>query len=173
MHDRVLNFGFGVGDDRFTKLPDGSRQSATELAPRIGDLLFIRNVSVGLVSAVAPGTPDFVVGQETVLLRRKTNVDPRFLRYALTSTEVRHAIDGAMIGSTFKRIDVSAIRSLPVGVPSLDEQRRIAANLDEQTSKIDTLIAETERFIELSRERRSALITAAVTGRIDVTGRAA
>ena len=44
----------------------------------------------------------------------------------------------------------------------------IAAYLDEQTAKIDTLIAETERFIELARERRSALITAAVTGQIDV-----
>ena len=42
------------------------------------------------------------------------------------------------------------------------------AYLDEQTAKIDTLITETERFIELSRERRSALITAAVTGQIDV-----
>ena len=42
------------------------------------------------------------------------------------------------------------------------------AYLDEQTAKIDALIAETERFIELARERRSALITAAVTGQIDV-----
>ena len=40
--------------------------------------------------------------------------------------------------------------------------------LDEQTAKIDALIAETERFIELARERRAALITAAVTGQIDV-----
>ena len=48
------------------------------------------------------------------------------------------------------------------------EQRRIATYLDEQTAKIDTLIAETERFIELARERRAALITAAVTGQIDV-----
>lgn len=53
-------------------------------------------------------------------------------------------------------------------VPSLDEQHRIVAYLDEQTSKIDTLIAETERFIELARERRSAVITAAVTAQIDV-----
>ena len=53
-------------------------------------------------------------------------------------------------------------------LPPLDEQRRIADHLDEQTAKIDTLIAETERFIELSRERRAALITAAVTGQIDV-----
>ncbi len=141
---------------------------ASGRAPRVGDLLFIRNVSVGLVSAVAPGTPEFAVGQETVLLRRNTNVDPHFLAYALTSSEVRYAIDGAMIGSTFKRINVSAIRALPVAVPPLEEQRRIAAYLDEQNAKIDALIAETETFIELSRERRSALITAAVTGQIDV-----
>ena len=55
-----------------------------------------------------------------------------------------------------------------VAVPPLDEQREIIASLDEKMSKIDALIAETERFIELSRERRTALITAAVTGQIDV-----
>ena len=53
-------------------------------------------------------------------------------------------------------------------LPALAEQRRIAACLNEQTAKIDALIAETERFIELARERRAALITAAVTGQIDV-----
>lgn len=73
-----------------------------------------------------------------------------------------------MIGSTFRRINVSAIRSLPVAIPPISEQRRIAALLDEQTAQIDELVAEAERFIELSRERRAALITAAVTGQIDV-----
>jgi type I restriction enzyme S subunit len=57
---------------------------------------------------------------------------------------------------------------LPLGLPPVDEQRRIAVYLDEQTAKTDTLIAEAERFIDLSRERRAALITAAVTGQIDV-----
>ncbi len=61
------------------------------------------------------------------------------------------------------------IRELPVWIPpALDEQRRIADHLDEQTTKIDLLIAKAERFIELAKERRSALITAAVTGQIDV-----
>lgn len=141
---------------------------AGDRAPRAGDLLFIRNVSVGLVSVVAPDLPEFAMGQETVLLRRKSDVHPAFLRYALVGAEARHAIEGAMIGSTFRRINVSAIRSLPVPTPLIDEQRRIAAQLDQQTSKIDTMIAETERFIELGRERRAALITAAVTGQIDV-----
>ena len=54
-------------------------------------------------------------------------------------------------------------------LPPLDEQRRIVVRTwTSKPRKIDALIAETERFIELARERRSALITAAVTGQIDV-----
>lgn len=60
------------------------------------------------------------------------------------------------------------LKAFRIPLPPLDEQRRIVALLDEQTAKIDKLIVETERFIELARERRAALITAAVTGQIDV-----
>jgi len=49
-------------------------------------------------------------------------------------------------------------------------QRDVVARAHEDRSKVDELIGKTERMIELSRERRSALITAAVTGQIDVTG---
>lgn len=141
---------------------------AADRAPRAGDLLFIRNVSVGLTSVVTHDMPDFAIGQETVLLRRKSDVHPFYLRYALVGAEARHAIEGAMIGSTFRRINVSAIRSLPVPAPPLDEQHRIATYLDQKTAKIDMLIGETEHFIELARERRAALIAAATTGQIDV-----
>lgn len=141
--------------------------------PRVGDLLFIRNVSVGQVAAVAPGTPDFAVGQETVLLRRKKDMNPAFLRYALTASEATQAIQRAMIGSTFKRINVAAIRGLPVPLPSIEEQDRIADYLDDQTKKIDALIAEAEGIVAVAKERRSALIAAAVTGQIDVRGEVA
>jgi type I restriction enzyme, S subunit len=57
---------------------------------------------------------------------------------------------------------------LRVVVPPMEEQRAIAAYLDDQTSKLDETITEAERLIELAKERRSALITAAVTGQIDV-----
>ncbi len=72
------------------------------------------------------------------------------------------------IWSSRLRIYPDVFLRLQVPVPPLEEQRRIAAYLDEKTAKIDALIAETESFIELSRERRSALITAAVTGQVDV-----
>ncbi len=71
-------------------------------------------------------------------------------------------------GSTKGGLTCEALKQLRVTVPPIDEQRRIAFHLDQQTAKTDTLIAETERFIDLARERRSALVTAAVTGQIDV-----
>jgi len=69
---------------------------------------------------------------------------------------------------SMQNISQADILNLPMDLPDVDEQHRIMAYLDEQTLKIDTLIAETERFIELARERRSTLITAAVTGQIDL-----
>ncbi len=62
---------------------------------------------------------------------------------------------------------------LPVVVPPLQEQRRIVDYLDAQTRAIDVLIAEAEGIVDVARERRSALITAAVTGQIDVRGEVA
>ncbi|ARE38051.1 MULTISPECIES: restriction endonuclease subunit S [Rhodococcus] len=57
---------------------------------------------------------------------------------------------------------------LPLALPPVGDQRRIAAHLDEQNAKTNTLIAESEQFVELARERRAVLIAAAVTGQIDV-----
>lgn len=62
--------------------------------------------------------------------------------------------------STFARV--------PIALADPEHQARIVGHINEQTAKIDTLIAKTERFIELAKERRTALITAAVTGQIDV-----
>lgn len=73
---------------------------------------------------------------------------------------------GVRIGQA--EIDNDDYRVLPVVVPPLEEQTAIAAYLREQTAKIDGLVEETEALIKLAQERRSALITAAVTGQIDV-----
>ena len=59
-------------------------------------------------------------------------------------------------------------RGCELPIPPLDEQRRITAHLDEQTANTDALIIESKQFIELSLERRTALISAAATGQVDV-----
>jgi type I restriction enzyme S subunit len=58
-------------------------------------------------------------------------------------------------------------------VPALDVQKAVAARIDEQLTQICLLIEKAGRFIELAQERRSALITAAVTGQIDIPGEVA
>jgi type I restriction enzyme S subunit len=62
----------------------------------------------------------------------------------------------------------STFGRLPLALPPFEEQRRVATHLEEQDAKVKTLILGAETLIELARERRSALITAAVTGKIDV-----
>jgi type I restriction enzyme S subunit len=93
-----------------------------------------------------------------------------FVQFSLLAARELLLLEAA--GGGQPNINQDTIRTFRIPLPPLDEQRRIAAYLDEQTAKIDALIAETETFIELSRERRSALITAAVTGQIDVRGAA-
>jgi type I restriction enzyme, S subunit len=96
--------------------------------------------------------------------------DSRYLNWLFRSdvytTGYRMISRGVRPGQA--EIDNDDYRVVPVVVPPLAEQRRIVAHLDAQTAKIDVLIAKTERFIALVRERRAALITAAVTGQIDV-----
>jgi type I restriction enzyme S subunit len=75
-----------------------------------------------------------------------------------------------MIGSTFKRINVEEVRNLVVPMPPAEEQVEIARVLDRKLAKFEELTSEAEAAIGLLQERRSALISAAVTGKIDVRG---
>lgn len=71
-------------------------------------------------------------------------------------------------GSTKGGLTCEDLKRVVLAKPDLQTQREVASRLDQQTAKVDLLVAKAERFIELSKERRSALITAAVTGQLDV-----
>jgi type I restriction enzyme S subunit len=78
------------------------------------------------------------------------------------------ALDGSA-KSTVDSVRRPMIADMPITVPPVEEQRTIIETLEDETSKIDALITKAQAFIDLAKERRSALITAAVTGQIDVT----
>jgi type I restriction enzyme S subunit len=99
------------------------------------------------------------------VLRPYSNVEASWLAHALNTTDYSLHV----AGSTRDKLTQAALMRIEIPLPPLDEQRRIVVYLDEQTAKIDTLIAKAELFIELAKERRAALITAAVTGQLDVT----
>jgi len=73
-------------------------------------------------------------------------------------------------GTTFQELSAESLRALRIPLPPIDERLSISSALDRQTARIDHIIEKTQRSIDLLRERRSALITAAVTGKIDLRG---
>lgn len=137
-------------------------------APSLGDIIFAREGGSAGEAAMVPSEA-ICLGQRMVLLRIDASVCVgEFLLWQLYSRRVQDHFRLSMSGAAAGNIRVATLRSTAVWLPPLETQRLIAAHLNDQTAKIDSMIAETERFIELVLERRAALITAAVTGQIDI-----
>ncbi len=149
----------------YIQLIDGGRK------PEAGDLIYSRNATVGEVAQVADWHPRFALGQDVCLLRRlDAGMSPDFLQLQLRSRVGADQLGVLMIGSTFKRVNVEEIKSLIVAMPPAEEQIQIASAMLGVLYDFDTLTTEAHRAIALLRERRAALISAAVTGKIDVRG---
>lgn len=93
--------------------------------------------------------------------------DPRFLWYALTFLEPFFVLESKK--SAVPGVDRNDLHQYPVALPPLSEQRAIARMLDEERERVEAIVARTKSSVEKMREYRQALITAAVTGKIDVT----
>jgi type I restriction enzyme S subunit len=149
-----------------------SAEKAAELVRHTlkdGDLIAARRGDLGRCAVVGPPAAGFLCGTGSALVRLdQTRVEPSFVATVFSSRRNRDALSLASVGSTMDNLNSNIIGALRLPVPPLDEQRRLTTELKDATIKIDVLIAEAERFIELARERRSALVTAAVTGQIDV-----
>ncbi|NYI44873.1 type I restriction enzyme S subunit [Nocardioides aromaticivorans] len=145
-----------------------------EIVVRRGDLIVSRANTRELVGSAAVVDGEFprlmLCDKLYAFSLDETRALPRYVAAVLGSRRWRDMIEMEATGASHSMLNVSQsdIVNLPMPLPRISDQRRILARLDEQTAKIDTTTAETERFIELSKERRSALITAAVTGQIDV-----
>jgi type I restriction enzyme S subunit len=95
-----------------------------------------------------------------------SNVDLRFLAYTLKARRIDELADV----STVPQINVKHIAPEKFPLPPIEEQIKIADYLETQNLMLGNMIAESQRAIDLLKERRSALISAAVTGKIDVRG---
>ena len=139
--------------------------------PRRGDLIYCRNVSVGSASLV---TRDdlFAMGQDVCLIRSSTE-NQRWLNYFLCSSAMSYQLASTLVGSTFNRINVAEVMTLLIPVPPRVEQDRIAQFLELETAKIDSLVTQVYGAINHLKELRTALVSAAVTGKIDVRDGAA
>jgi type I restriction enzyme S subunit len=105
--------------------------------------------------------PDSVVG-----LIPSSSVDLMYLYYLMGS--MKQPLSRVATVSTQLNLNTDQISGVPAACPPVLEQQKIVTFLDNTTSKIDTLIAKAQQAIALQKEHRTALISAVVTGKIDV-----
>ena len=151
--------------DWYRLLIEGDRK------PKRGDLIYCRNASVGACALVETDI-DFAMGQDVCLIRSQSQ-NQRFLNYLLHSPFMDHQLELLLVGSTFKRINISDIKALAVLVPPRFEQDALCELLGTRLGAYDTAISRLEREIELLREYRTRLVADVVTGKLDVREAAA
>jgi type I restriction enzyme S subunit len=137
---------------------------------RSGDIL-VSTVRTYL-RAIAPVPPalDGAVASTGFCVIRARSADGAYLSYALRSEAFVAEVIARSVGVSYPAINASDLVAIPIAMPPKVEQTAIAAFLDWETAKIDALVAEARAAITLLQERRAALISAAVTGKIDVRG---
>lgn len=137
-----------------------------------GDVLVSRANTPELVGSCAVVTRDFpwlMLCDKLYRLVANSRVTPTFLA-VLIAVYGRNEVEIEANGASASMVNIaqSVILNLSVALPPIAEQIKAISAIEVGTTHIDTLISKTQRSIDLLKERRAALITAAVTGQIDV-----
>ncbi|RQZ60261.1 restriction endonuclease subunit S [Burkholderia sp. Bp9004] len=171
---KIANIQTGTldwSDESF--LPDDYCESHSEFLIQDGDFVFALTrpiISSGIKAATARiGTEKVLLNQRNALFRPSAICVKEFVYHIFFSSSFKAAFEN-WIDFTGQQPNISAldICKIYVPLPSLEEQKVIAKFLDCELAKLDSLKTEAQHAIELLEVRRSALIAAAVTGKIDV-----
>jgi len=112
-----------------------------------------------LCNGIGFGTTELIVARP-----KATQTTSTYLQWLFTSRPFRKAGEAFMYGAGGqKRVPDDFVRDFAIGFPPLTEQRHIVTFLDRETTKIDALVEEQLRLIELLKEKRQAVISQAVT----------
>ncbi len=131
--------------------------------PQRDDLLMGKAASTGKIARVKVDF-EFSIWSPLALIRLDPNAsNPTFYEQSLKSLIVQAQIDNLCTANTQKNISMDDIPKLILTRPPFSEQTQIAAFLDRETAKIDALVAEQRRLMELLKEKRQAVISHAVT----------
>ena len=136
--------------------------------PRRGDIYMIKSGATTGVTAIVETDDDFNIWSPLAVIRCDESSDPYFVLNFMRSKNFLEAVTLNWSFGTQQNIGMGVIENLAIPVPPREEQLNIAATLGSVTSRIDALTQEAEEAMSLLQERRSALISAAVTGKIDV-----
>ncbi|MFH1743622.1 MAG: restriction endonuclease subunit S [bacterium] len=135
---------------------------------RAGDVIVstVRTYLRAIAPIVDP-KPGLIVSTGFAVVRPRAQFAGQFAAYALRAPYFVDRVVANSVGVSYPAINASDMARLPLCTPELSEQRTIATFLDRETGRIDALIAKKERQIELLQEKRTALISHAVTKGLD------
>ncbi len=143
-----------------------SSEANSKTRLKAGDLLTVRVGAPG-ITAVVP--PECEGGNcASVMLVRQGSFNSHWLCYAMNTRIVRFQVEVVQYGAAQEQFNISHAVNFWTPTPPRAEQDEIAEFLARESAKFDTLTAEAQRAIDLLQERRTALISAAVTGKVDV-----
>lgn len=163
-----------VLDDAKHTSEAGFREWTERGIPRPGDVLLTREAPAGEACLVPEGLP-LCIGQRVVWLKLPVVpiVSGEFLLYSLYGGPGQEFMKQLSRSTTVAHLNMADIPSIPVAVPPVSDQASIVVGIRREAERIDRLTAQLGRQVELLNERRQALITAAVTGEMDLPGVAA
>lgn len=138
-------------------------------APQLEDIFMVKSGATTGSIAFVDFEDEFSVWSPLALIRcDKTKMYPRFVFFSLQSDYLQNAISQTWSKGTQENISMKAIEELPILMPTLDEQIEIVNYIENSIYLFDSIISAKNRMVEKLREYRIALISAAVTGKIDV-----
>jgi type I restriction enzyme, S subunit len=152
--------------------PEALEGSALRLIDPVAVLIVVRGMILAHSFPTATTSRQVTINQDMKALRCRTSVVPHFLRDFFLGLEshLLSLVDSAAHGT--RKLETEALGRLEVCVPPMVEQHAIVEYIANSTASLDNLRAATERTISLLKERRAALIAAAVTGQIDLVSAA-
>ncbi|WP_423446440.1 restriction endonuclease subunit S [Kocuria sp. KSNUG] len=150
-----------------------THREAAHLTIKGGDVLVVEGGvgGYGRAAYVSEDIPETGFQNSILRLRPNAHADGRFITYALLLLRHRGYMKMAASVTSMPHFTVDKLANTPIPLMDLTRQTEIADELDAMWQRVDAVRDEGKRAIALARQRRAALITAAVTGQIDVTAR--
>jgi type I restriction enzyme, S subunit len=152
-----------VQEFEFAKAPSRARRIVKH-----GDVLVstVRTYLKAIAPVITP-PPNLVASTGFAVIRPSGDLTSNFAAYALRTEGYVGEIVSRSVGVSYPAINASDAVQIHLPIPTIEEQIKIAAFLDHETAKIDSLIAKQQRLIALLEEKRQAVISHAVTKGLD------
>ncbi len=145
------------------------KESSTKLVNPDTLLIVVRSGILQRTIPLAINKVQVTINQDMKALTFNQNkINVEFIYYCITGNTPKLLLEWSKEGATVESIEHEYLSNTEFPYPSYHEQQDIINFLDNQTSKFELLVQKAEQQIELMKERRTALISAAVTGKIDV-----